>query len=111
MGHRSVVLSAAVMAVAVGWQSAATDDRPTIVRTTFSVEGMHCAGCQATIVGTLQRIDGVRSASADFEKGVAEAVHDARRAPPADLQAAIDKLGYRVTGMTTVAEPSADPPS
>lgn len=73
------------------------------VKTTFKVGGMHCDGCSATIVGTLERIDGVLSASADHEKGVAEATYRPRAVSPDELKAAIEKLGYTVTAMETTS--------
>ena len=72
-----------------------------VVRTTFQVTGMHCDGCSATIIGALERIKGVESATADHEKGVAEAVYRAKKVSPEELKAAIEKLGYTVTDMKT----------
>ena len=71
------------------------------VRTTFQVEGMHCDGCSATIVGALKRVDGVLSASADHEQGVAEATYRPADVSPDQLKAAIEKLGYTVTAAET----------
>jgi copper chaperone CopZ len=71
------------------------------VSTTFEVEGMHCDGCSATIVGTLERVDGVVSASAEHEKGVAEVRYRPRDVSAGQLKAAIEKLGYTVTAMET----------
>ena len=73
------------------------------VKTRFEVEGMHCDGCSATIVGTLERIDGVLSASANHEKGIAEATYRPRDVSPDELKAAIEKLGYTVTAMETTS--------
>lgn len=93
-----VVLGAALVGATL---SAIAGDSGDTVRTTFQVEGMHCDGCSATIVGTLKRVDGVVSASADHEKGIAEATYRPHDTTPADLKAAIEKLGYKVTGMET----------
>ena len=87
--------------LACGSLTAAAADSPTMVRTTFQVQGMHCDGCTATIIGTLERIDGVVSANADHEKGVAEAVYRATMVSAEELEAAIEKLGYTVTSMET----------
>jgi copper chaperone CopZ len=76
-------------------------DAPAVVRTTFTVEGMHCDACSAAIVSTLERIDGVLSATADHERGVAEAVYRSRQVDPEDMEAAIERLGYTVTSMRT----------
>jgi copper chaperone CopZ len=87
--------------LACGALTAAAADSPTVVRTTFQVQGMHCNGCTATIVGTLERIDGVDSATADHEEGVAEAVYRTAKVDAEDLEAAIEKLGYTVTSKET----------
>ena len=71
------------------------------VSTKFEVEGMHCDGCSATIVGTLKRLDGVLSASAEHEDGVARATYRPRDVSADQLKAAIEKLGYTVTAMET----------
>jgi copper chaperone CopZ len=73
------------------------------VTTTFTVEGMHCDGCSATIKGTLERIEGVVSAEADHEAGTAVAVYDAKKVSAEELQRAIEKLGYSVKGFETAA--------
>jgi copper chaperone CopZ len=81
--------------------SATAGESGDTARTTFQVEGMHCDGCSATIVGTLERVDGVLSASADHEKGVAEATYRPDDVSPDELKAAIEKLGYKVTALET----------
>jgi len=81
----------------------AASGEPDTVRTTFQVEGMHCGGCSSTITATLERIDGVMEASADHEKGVAEAIYHARKVDADELKSAIEDLGYTVTGMETEA--------
>lgn len=74
---------------------------PDVVHTTFVVEGMHCDGCSSAITATLKKIDGVSEASADHEAGVAEATYNPRKADIEELKAAIEKLGYTVTKVTT----------
>jgi copper chaperone CopZ len=81
----------------------AADSRPDTVRTTFQVKGMHCGGCSSTITSTLENVDGVIEASADHEKGVAEAVYRPRKVEADELKAEIEKLGYPVSGMETDA--------
>jgi len=79
------------------------DSRPDTVRTTFQVAGMHCGGCSSAIIATLEKMSGVVEASADHEKGVAEAVYHPRKVGLEELKAEIEKLGYTVTGMETEA--------
>lgn len=96
---RAVILVALIVGVMAVPVTAA--DRSETVRTTFEVKGMHCDGCSSTIVGTLERVDGVLSATADHESGVAEAVYRPKKVTAEQLKAAIEKLGYEVTGETT----------
>ncbi len=77
------------------------DSRPETVRTIFQVEGMHCGGCSSAITATLEKMSGVIEASADHEKGVAEAVYHPRKIEVEELKTEIEKLGYTVTGMET----------
>jgi copper chaperone CopZ len=72
-----------------------------LVKATFDVEGMTCGGC---VLGTrlaLARVAGVRSADAAYDektkKGTAWAIYDPALATPAQLIAAIKKLGYEPT--------------
>jgi copper chaperone CopZ len=68
---------------------------------TFQVEGMHCDGCSAAIVGTLERIEGVLSATADHEEGVAQAEFRPNEVTAEELKRAIEDLGYAVVSMDT----------
>lgn len=90
-----IVLIAALAPVA------AAGGRPDTVKTTFQVQGMHCDGCSSTITATLEALDGVVEASADHEKGVAEAVYHPRKVEVEVLKTKIEKLGYTVGGMET----------
>jgi len=71
------------------------------VRTVFTVEGMHCDGCSSSITAALMATDGVEEASADHEKGVAEAVYRPNKVDAEELKTEIEKLGYTVTGTQT----------
>lgn len=74
---------------------------PELERTVFTVTGMHCDSCNAAIAGTLQGMAGVVQASADYTKGQATAVYRPKQVSAGTLEAAIEKLGYTVTAMTT----------
>jgi copper chaperone CopZ len=69
--------------------------------TTFTVEGMHCESCSASIMSTLEKVDGVDSVTADHELGVAEAFYQPTAVDAEALKVEIEKLGYTVTGMKT----------
>jgi copper chaperone CopZ len=77
------------------------DSPSDLVRTSFTVEGMHCDGCSSAIVASLERLDGVVEAVADHEAGTAAAVYRPRTVSLEALEEAIEKLGYTVTGTTT----------
>ena len=77
--------------------------KPDTVRTVFTVEGMHCTACSSTITVTLERVDGVVEASADYETGIAEAVYRPQTVGAEELKAEIEQLGYTVTAMQTEA--------
>jgi copper chaperone CopZ len=81
--------------------TAAADSRGDIVRTVFTVEGMHCDGCSSTITATLKRVGGVVEAAADYQEGRAEAVYHSRKVDVEQLKAEIEKLGYTVTNTET----------
>ena len=92
------------LAIVIGSALAATlagCARENPVRTVFDVEGMHCDGCSTSITAALMGTDGVEEASADHEKGVAEAVYRASEVDVEELKAEIEKLGYTVTGTQT----------
>ena len=72
-----------------------------LAKAAFDVEGMTCGGC---VLGTriaLAKVPGVRSADAAYDektkKGTAWAIYDPAQATPAQLMAAIKKLGYEPT--------------
>ena len=75
--------------------------RDTLERTVFTVEGMHCDGCSSAITDALTGTDGVETASADHEMGIAEAVYRPRQVGAEELKTEIEKLGYTVTGTNT----------
>jgi copper chaperone CopZ len=83
--------------------AAAADSPGDLLRTVFTVEGMHCDNCSLAITATLKKVDGVVEASADYREGRAEAVFHSRKVDVETLKAEIEKLGYTVTGMETEA--------
>jgi copper chaperone CopZ len=71
------------------------------VRTTFTVNGMHCDACSTSIVSTLEKVEGVDEVTADHELGMAEAVYSPRDVGAEELKTEIEMLGYTVTGFET----------
>lgn len=66
-------------------------------RVEIAVQGMSCSGCENSIREALQKLDGISSASASATAGVALAEFDSKTVSPADMAAAISKLGYTAT--------------
>ena len=93
----TLVVMAGMLAVLVGCNHHADQ-----TRTVFTVTGMHCDACSTSIVTTLEKVEGVESALADHETGVAEAIYRPRSVEVDALKAEIEKLGYTVIGMETV---------
>jgi copper chaperone len=63
---------------------------------TLRVPGMHCGHCKAAVEGELHKLSGVRSASADVEKGTVEVSYDEGTVSTGDLEDAIEEAGYTV---------------
>lgn len=62
--------------------------------TVLSVTGMSCAGCVRSIEAALQALDGVEQARAELAAARVTVRHDASRASPAALAAAIAAAGF-----------------
>ena len=96
---RSDVATPALASLSIGPDSAAIPAG--LVKAAFTVDGMTCTGC---ILGTrmaLGKVAGVTKADAAYDektkKGTAWAIYDPGAATPAQLMAAIRKLGYEPT--------------
>jgi copper chaperone CopZ len=93
----TMVLFAAVLLVGL----AACNQKADQARIFFTVEGMHCDACSTSIVAALERVNGVSEASADDEKGTAQATYRPRTVEANTLKIEIEKLGYTVLGVET----------
>ena len=60
----------------------------------FDVSGMTCGGCTGSVQRTLSKIDGVNHAEVTLSPGVATVMTDPTRVTPAQIEAAITRLGY-----------------
>ncbi|MGA1875587.1 MAG: heavy metal translocating P-type ATPase [bacterium] len=65
-------------------------------KTSLKIEGMHCAGCVASVEKALSRINGVEEASVSLSAETARVIYDPALVSLDDLAAAVDNLGYRV---------------
>lgn len=94
----SIAFALLLALAALGWvsrSSAAADDDPRTVTSTFKVEGMTCGGCALGVKMKVGKLDGVESVAASYAKGEAEVVFHPETVTPDDIVAAIEELGYR----------------
>ncbi|MFZ5790096.1 MAG: heavy-metal-associated domain-containing protein [Pseudomonadota bacterium] len=68
----------------------------TIVRKRFVVEGMHCGSCAVSTGMILKNLKGVKSARASYESRSAEVEYDDAVTGPAEMNKALEGLGYRL---------------
>ena len=65
---------------------------------TIHVEGMMCSHCENAVKTALEKLEGVASAEADHEKGIARVVLK-KEVPNAILKKAVEDEGYQVTNI------------
>ncbi|MFH5227584.1 heavy-metal-associated domain-containing protein [Antrihabitans spumae] len=63
----------------------------------FRIEGMHCGSCALLIDDTLDDLPGVHRTRTTMKKGRSTIELDTHTTTPADILAAIEKLGYTAT--------------
>jgi cation-transporting ATPase V len=91
--------------VAATQVSPATERQPQHERTELAVEGMHCASCAVRIERVLSRQPGVADASVNFATHRASLAYDAGAVSLPELEAAVERLGYRLEPPTADAGP------
>ena len=64
------------------------------VDTVIEVGGMHCGGCERSLVTALQALPGVESAAADHIAEEVRVRHDPALAPTSALRAAVEAAGF-----------------
>lgn len=87
--------------------TAALNPDATYAKAEFGIEGMTCAmGCAKTIEKNISKMEGVKSASVDFENKLAIVEYDIDRVSPATLEATVVKTSetYSVVDMKTITE-------
>ena len=62
----------------------------------LSIDGMHCGGCVTRLSNTLRKLEGVELRHA--EAGSAEVSYDDQRISREDIAAAVERIGFQVTG-------------
>ncbi|OMP32430.1 heavy-metal-associated domain-containing protein [Mangrovimonas sp. DI 80] len=81
------------------------DPNATYAKAEFSIEGMTCAiGCAKTIEKNISKMEGVKSATVDFDKKLAMVEYDEAKVTPTSLEETVTKTGtmYKVSDMKTV---------
>jgi len=61
-----------------------------------NVIGMHCNSCAMAVKLSMEDLDGVKEASADFETGKVQVEYDPEKVTDADLAAAVDDAGFKM---------------
>lgn len=74
--------------------SAIAADPKTVV---LDVPGMNCALCPVSVKKALERVPGVRQASANLDRKTAEAAYDPDRTTAEALADAVTRAGYPAT--------------
>lgn len=86
------------------------DPNATFAKAEFTIDGMTCQiGCAATIQKKISKMDGVKSATVDFDKKLAMVEYNEAKVTPTTLEEAVVKLSetYKVSDMKTVENFSA----
>jgi Cu+-exporting ATPase len=81
------------------------DPNATYAKAEFTIEGMTCAmGCAKTIEKKMAKMEGVKSATVDFDKKLAMVEYDEAKVTPMSLEEVVKKAGdmYSVTDMHAV---------
>jgi len=87
------------------------DADATLAKAEFKIEGMTCAiGCAKTIEKKLSKMEGVKSASVDFDKKLAMVEYDEAKVTTASLEETVINTSkqYSVSDMKTVASFTTD---
>lgn len=64
---------------------------------TFTIQGMHCAGCQRTIEHILRQQQGVWETEVSLDHASARVLFDPQQISSQQLSQAVENAGYRVT--------------
>ncbi len=81
-----------------------TDPNAIYAKAEFTIEGMTCAmGCAKTIEKKIAKMEGVKSATVDFDKKLAMVEYDEAKVTPALLENTVTKVSdtYKVSNMKT----------
>lgn len=88
-------------------ESKELDPNATYAKAEFTIEGMTCAiGCAATIQKKISKMDGVKSATVDFDRKLAMVEYNEAKITPTTLEETVGKVSdtYKVSDMKTVED-------
>ncbi|NOZ61892.1 MAG: mercuric transport protein MerTP [Calditrichaeota bacterium] len=74
----------------------------------LNIEGMTCAGCEATINQAVSTVPGVVKVTSDYKTGQAVVKIDSSKASLDSIVAVINRSGYRVVGEKNIKLPILD---
>ncbi|MBR0422352.1 MAG: heavy metal translocating P-type ATPase [Clostridia bacterium] len=74
------------------------EEKPALAEKTVRITGMMCEHCEAAVKGALEKVPGVRSATASHEAGTARVLLEAEVSDEA-LTKAVEAIGYIVDGV------------
>ena len=74
------------------------EEKPALAEKTVRITGMMCEHCEAAVKGALEKVPGVRSATASHEAGTAKVLLEAEVSDEA-LTRAVEAIGYIVDGV------------
>lgn len=69
------------------------------------IEGMTCTGCEETIEGSINKLDGIKMVDADHLGGMARIEFFSEKTDTAAIRNAITGSGYKVVAFKTADEP------
>ena len=81
------------------------DPNTTYAKAEFTIDGMTCEiGCARTIQKKLTKMEGVKSATVDFDRKLAMVEYDQAKVTPKTLEETVTKVGdiYKVKDIKTV---------
>ena len=63
----------------------------------FQIQGMHCVGCAMTVDGAVEDLPGVKSATTNYARQVADVEYDEKKVTDTQIITAIQDAGYKAT--------------
>ena len=66
-----------------------------MIKKKFQIQGMHCVGCAMTVDGAVEDLSGVKSATTNYARQVAEVEYDEKKVTEAEIMNAIQSAGYK----------------